>query len=371
MYPVSDQWKTALRKSHQPFWRGEIWSRGEFVRDIPIIGGSLDVDETAEVRRHANLTLQDPLSSLVPQSASDPLWPRYNEIHLFSGLKYRGGTTEEVPMGKFRISKPKVVDQISKLDFTLQLYDRARAAKRSLLQKPLAIPDGTNVAIAIKSLLQMALPFMTDAMFNFMNTTRTTPLIVLALEADPWAEALKLAESIGAELFFDPDGLAILRPIVDPNTVQPVWDYRGDVTFLSNDREIDEEAAYNMWICVGEGPDVTAPFYVSVTDDNPESPTYFDPDDPWATAVPYFVAPGAVKDEAQGIEAVLAARLKSTGFQENVTMSVVANVASDAGDVVAVEREKSKTSGAFVFSKIQYTIGSAAMSVTTRRRQAA
>lgn len=368
MYPVSDAWKDEIRKSHRPYWRGEVWSRGEFLMELPIVGGSVSIDETADVRRRSNLTLADPLSSLVPQSATDPLWPKYNEVWLYSGIKFRGGSTEEVPMGKFRISKPKVSDRVGKAGLTIQLYDRARAAKRARLQKSVAIPNGTNVAVAIKSLIQLALPFLDDSMFNLMVTSRTTPLILLAHTADPWAEAMKLAESIGAEVFFDSAGLVVLRPILDPNTVQPVWDYRGDATFLGADREVDEEAAYNMWICVGEGPDIVAPFYVVVTDDNPESPTYLDPDDPWATAVPYFVAPGFVKDESQGIEAVLAARMRSTGFVENVSITAITNVAHEAGDVVAIERERSRTSGAYVFSKIQYTIGKSAMAVTTRRR---
>ena len=78
MYSISSAFRAAINSSHQPISRATLWTRGQYVRDLPVIGGSVTVDENSSIRRRCTLTLADPLSDLVPESVTDPLWPKFN-----------------------------------------------------------------------------------------------------------------------------------------------------------------------------------------------------------------------------------------------------------------------------------------------------
>src|SRR5690606_16329718 len=97
------------------------------------------------------------------------LWPLGNEIHLFQGIRmgHLGLPDEELQLGVFRIGRPRIEDGGGELTLTLEGYDRARTVSKARFTKPYVIPEGTDVATAIKDLIHSRIPWLTDSDFIF------------------------------------------------------------------------------------------------------------------------------------------------------------------------------------------------------------
>lgn len=373
MLSVSAAFTSALSASHTVASRADVCTTaGQVLATLDVVGGSVTADETAAVRRTCSATIIDRAGTLVPYTAGDLLHPASgNELRLYRGVRYADGTEETVPLGVFRLSRPRISDSVDGLTIDVQGYDRAKRIQRSRWVDPYMIPSGTNVATAVQALLDDRWgPGLT---YSLMTTTRTTPAVTFGVERDndPWKDAQSLAAAIGAELFFGPAGQVVMRPIPDAATSPPVASFveGAGSTMVSVTRDLDEDRTYNGVIVVGEGTGTPVPVRYDAWDANPYSPTYYL--GPYGK-VPYFLTSSLITTQAQAQEAAEGQLRRVLGTFEQVTVEAIPQPALEPGDVVRITRARSVIDGLNVIARTTCPLGpDGTMQVSCRQQRPA
>jgi len=380
----SAEFDVQVSGNHRVSVEAELFLRGESVGTIPVLGGDWTDDRKANVRRSCRLSLP-PTAELIPAaewSGDGGLWPIGNEIQLRSGLVLPDGTPELLPVGRYRISKPVVNDSGSSITLSVEGYDRGRAVSRARFSSPYSIPSGTDYATAIRDLLLSRVPSLAPSDFRFMATDGsdggpvfTTPGLLFTSQDDPWVKAMEMAQSFGAELFFDGSGDPVLRLERDPSINEPDWDYsEGEGTnLLGVDRSLDDEASYNGVVVTGSNSELPAPLHAEHWDTDPSSPTYYDPALPEASfygPVPFFMDSQYIMTQAQADLAAQNNFLRVSGITETVNFNAIVHPAHESGDIVRVKRDRVNVDNVYVMDSVKCGLGhSGIMNATTRSRR--
>lgn len=318
---------------------------GAVLAELDVIGGTVDADESRLIRRTLTLIVLND-GSLTPRKAGDLLHPLSGfRLRVFRGLN---GSRE--PLGVFRVNKPRAIDSGFGPALSLTGVDLTRAVSRSRWIEPYVVASGTNVADAGRALLASRVPSLT---FNLAPTPRTTPLTVFGLERDndPFKDAASLFEAVGHELFFDAAGVAVSRPVPDPE-VDPVIGELVDgeqATLTSIEHDLDDEKAYNGVIVVGEGASVGAPVRAEVWDDDVNSPTYYL--GPYG-AVPFFLTSALITSQAQAVEAGRAVLRRVLRAQQSVSASCIPDPRRAPGDVLRVRGKAAGIDGVYAVATV-------------------
>lgn len=372
MYPVSAAFLAGLRRSHRAAFRADLYDGGSLAATLDVLGGNVEVDGNAARRRRGRVGLADLTGTLTPADLTDLVAPNGNEMRLFRGLAVEGGEVEWCPLGVFGIGEVKVVDSGAGVRLEVQGMDRSRKVSRNRWEQAYALPAGTNYGTAIQDVIESRLPGTT---YSFVTTTRTTPLLVLGEERenDPWKDATEMAQAIGCDLFFDPDGVCVLRPVPDETTAGVSFDYAEGVggVLLGGERLLTDERTYNAVVVTGEGSGLDAPVREVVYDDDPASPTYVGspPGSSDFGLVPRFLTSALITTSAQALEAGQAVLRRSLGVVEDVRFSAVVNPAHEAGDVVRVRRRAMKVDARYVLESFTVPLDvSSALTATTKKR---
>lgn len=333
---------------------------------LPVVGGGIEVDGTAAVRRRCNLTVVDATGEITPNDPTDPLSPYGREIQIRRGVRFPDGTTEHIALGVFRMSTVAVNDSGSDRKITVTGFDRSRSVSRARFEAPYSVAAGTNYGTAIYDLIVSRLP---DVVASFVSTSRTTPLLVFDQGADPWATAQEMATSIGAELFFNPDGICVLKFPVDPTTQAIDWEYAegDDATVLSIDNTLSDEPGYNGVVVDGEPPDAP-PVHAVVYDSNPLSPTYY------LGAygkVPRFYRSQFITTLAQAEDVANAMLLAERGGTEQLKFTCIPHPAHEVDDLVHVVDPLIGVDDNYVLESFTMPLDLGVMSATTRKRRSA
>jgi hypothetical protein len=241
----------------QPANLCQVLSNGVPILDLTIEEGStFSEDRAGLIRSTCSLLLTDPTGDLVASTANDVLTPFGNELAVYRGENYDDGTQELILLGIFQIVDRFVDDSGGDLTITLDGADRARAIQRDTFTDVFVIPPNTNVGLAIQSIILSRNISPLAQQFNFAPTTFTTPStpIVYSAGDDPLAAIADpntgLAASIGMAFFYDPNGIATLAPIPDPNEQPVTWPYDDGPGTLVTDLQpsVDSAKAYSMWV---------------------------------------------------------------------------------------------------------------------------
>lgn len=380
MRSVSTRFLEETRGDHTAIARADLFDGATLVfADLPVVAGTITDDSQAMFRRRftgqvaCSVEVLDLLPTTVPEDGG--LWPLGNELRIRGGVLYDDDTEELVDMGVFRVSRPSLADVGANLTLSLEGYDRSRAMSRNKFTDPYSIAAGVNYATAIKDLIKNRLPFLVDGDFNFMATTFTTPLLVFDHQDDPWDMAMKMAQSIGAELFFDGSGEPVLRPEPDPVFTPSSFDFveGEEATVLGITRDLSDEEAYNGVLVIGETSG-NAPVRATAWDTNPDSPTYYDPAIPGASkygAVPWVVTSSYITTSAQAQAAANAELARVLGVLEHIDFNAINNPAMESGDVITLTRDRIHVDSAYILNSITMGLGSnTSMAGTTRKRRA-
>lgn len=368
MYALSAEAAAALRQSHTVDSIVEVYDAGELIGTLPVLAGGVTVDATAAIRRSLDVTVVDDDGSWLPVTETSALTPYGNEVRPYRGILLPSGDVEYVPLGVFGISAANVTDTGNGVTIQVQGYDRARRVQRARWTDPYVIAAGTNYATAIQDLIANRLP---GTIFSFMLTTRTTPLLVLGVERDhdPWKLAQEMAAALGAELFFDADGVCVLRPEPDPATAPVSWSYAEgeEAMILGVKRSLSDEGAYNHVVVTGESTSNTAPVRGEARDEDPASPTYYLGD---FGDVPFFVTSRYVTSSAMAVDAAEALLLRVRSLTERVSFPSIVNPAHEGSDVVTVVRAEAGVDDLYVLESFTIPLGATqAMEATTRKRR--
>lgn len=366
MYPVSDLFKAELKHSHKIATKVEVYNNGALVQELNVIGGQVNASDDAAIRRRCKFTVVDRDGSLVPTSADSLLAPYGNEVRMYRGLGMPENTEELVPLGIFNISAVQVVDTGEGVKIFVEGFDRARKVQRNRFTFQYIIGAGSNYATAIQDLIEDRYPGLT---YNFMPVTTTTPLLSFESGSDPWEAAQKMATSIGAELYFDVEGVCVLRPIPDPATDPVVWTYAegAEATILHVEKKSSDERTYNHIIVTGESSNAP-PVRAEAKDDDPSSPTYYLGD---YGDVPYFYKSAFITTQAQAQAVADALLLRTLGVVEQVNFTAIVNPAHEVGDIIEITRGRAGINARYVLTDFNVNLDpQQPMNASTRRRQA-
>lgn len=339
MYPVSENFKETVRKSHISKIKIEIYdmANGTILSEAQPIAGEVTIDNRRSIRRECSLEFVDKDGTLVPQNNISAILLPYNrEVKIYRGVIFADGTEELVPLGVFVITSVDISESAQGVKIAIKGSDRSLLlARAKFTNHEFYIEDGTAKERAIEQILKYRYPKV-QTIFPATNQTTTLLYPTLDQSSDPWREALKIAESASMDLYFDENGIARMRPIPDPDFGTPVATYTdgSDSVLIQLSRSLSTDESYNGVIFTGEGTNLSIGVIGEAWDDNPSSPTYRKT----YGEVPKFMSSPTVLTVAEAKDAALAELRKVIGSSEKITWDQIVNPAHDVYDLVKVTR---------------------------------
>lgn len=333
MRPVSDRFLAAVRGSHRMVARARIVEPGQHGADpdgidIPILSGStVLLDASADVRSTLDLVTD---GAWWPSSASDPLTPYGNELHIRRGIVTSGSTIEWVSLGYYRID---TVEQDRGPDGPIRVTGRDRMASivDARLTEPLQIPATTQVGDAVERLVLEVLP---DAVIEWDDSTDTRPLgRSILVEEDRYAALRDIVTSYGKIAYWDHRGVLVIQTPPDPTQPVYVVDHgaRGVLTRIS--RRLSRQNVYNAVVAIGEGADTATPVRAVAVDSHPLSPTRWD--GPFGR-VPRFYSSPLITSLDQAHAAARSILIRESGLPYSIEVGLVPNPALEPYDPIRV-----------------------------------
>jgi hypothetical protein len=331
---------------------------------VPIVDGTVTLDQTAAVRGRCDVALTDDGTlDLVPDSASSLLAPYGNEIRLGRGITYPDGTTELVGLGVFRIQDAQIDDTPDGLQIRISGLDRAQRVIDARFEEPYNVTAGTNYATAILDVIQAAWP---DVPYELTATALTAPALIAQEGDDRWKFAQDMATAIAMRLYFDGDGVLRLVPSVLALPVTTLAEGDGGVLVQAG-RRWTREGTYNRVIATGENTGETAPARGVATDENPLSPTYYY--GPFGR-VPRFYASPFITTDAQAAGAAQKILDDELGTSEQVSFGALVLPHLEPGDTVIITRNLAGIDEDHVIDALTLPLAAqGAMTGQTRARQ--
>lgn len=335
MRTATPQFFEAIKKSYTLSVTVEVTDSDDVVvvPSLPIRGGSVTVDAGSEIRYTGSITVSD--IALLPKSPTDPLAPYGNRVRIRRGLRYQNGTFERVPVGVYVIDQPG-----GDMDYgpvTVALKGLESILQRNKLTAPYSTSGATTHVDAITQLVTEVMPTQpidsTGVTGDQATATKTWDL-----DADRWAACRELAAAIGSEIFFDAEGLLVVRDFPPaPVAATPVWEIAGGDSGVrvGADLSMSLSGVYNGVRCMsdGNGVDGTPPVSGQVVDDDPTSPTRWG--GPIGSVLKVVKSP--LYADVPQCEAAAAAMLpQALGPNRSLSLRTFVNPALEAGDCVRV-----------------------------------
>jgi len=339
MYPVSADFKEAVRKSHSTIVKVEIYdmANGTILSTASPISGEVTIDNRRSIRRECTLEFVDTDGTLVPtNNISSVLLPYNREVKIYRGISFPNGTEELVPLGVFIITSVDITESAQGVRVTIKGSDRSLIlARAKFTNHEFYIADGTAKETAIENILKYRYPKV-KTIFPATNQVTTLLYPTLDQSSDPWREALKIATSASMDLYFDENGIARMRPIPDPDKGTAVATYEDgtDSILIQIARSLSIDESYNGVIYTGEGTNLSIGVIGEAWDDNPSSPTYRKT----YGEVPLFKSSPTILTVGEAQEAAAAELKKVIGASEKITWDQIVNPAHDVFDLVKVTR---------------------------------
>lgn len=331
MFPVSAQFLSALRASHQAVVRVDAYTAGASTRlaeDLPVSGGSVTADASSQVRRTLDLTVSD--SALMPTSEGDVLSPHGTELYVLRGVQYPTGDTEWCPLGVFRVDDVK--RGFADAPVQVSAVDRAKAVADRKFEKPRQPTGSQNRVQWITTLAQEVWPGL--AVTNSTGNTDAMPYPPPVWEHERWDAIEELATSIGAEVFFGSRGGLMIRP--EPTITDPVvwWvDTGASGVLVDGERVISRERTFNVVVATGEAAGPFAPARAVAEDTDPASPTRVT--GPFGR-VPTFYNSPLLRTTTQASKAANGLLGRARALNRQLELSSIPNPALEPGDVIEV-----------------------------------
>lgn len=337
MRPASPRLAEALQRSHVLAVRAELLVDGAVRGELQVDDGTVTLDQTSASRGRCEVTLTD-VANLVPTTPADPLAPYGNEIRLSRGVDFGDDGAELVPLGVFRLEVVDVADSGPDLTLRVSALDRSARMSDARFEEPHQVAAGTDVADAILACLRAAWPAVPVG--TWPATTSNAPTLVGEEGGDRWDFCLKLAESIGHELYFDGDGALTLVPSSVLSSGAAEFDLAegADGLLISAGRKWSRQGAFNRVIATSSNAAAdAAPARGVATDDNPNSPTYYFGS---FGRVPRFYSSPMLATDAQAQDAATAMLARELGTTQSVNFGAVVLPHLEPGDVVRIKRAR-------------------------------
>lgn len=328
MWQVSSAWLAALSVPHSRTTRMEAWYGGQLVGSVQVESGSVQVTARNRVRRTLNAVVPE---SAWPLTSTDLLAPYGQRVNVYQSIVATGGVNlGEVPVFAGRVELVERVRKSGKVQVTA--LDGFADVNDAQFEQSYAPSPGLRVTATIGRLIHDVHP---EAVIQDQTGSTATVPTGTMWDTDRGQAVDDLAASIGAEVICLPDGVTwVIRPVPTLSGT-PVWtlaDGQGG-TMVRDAQSKSRRDVANRWIVHVERPGA-APFTVTVTDDDPSSPTRYG--GPYGRVVRHLRSP-LITDAAQAMVAGRARLARSIGLTRTRDLDHVPNPALEAGDVITVQ----------------------------------
>jgi hypothetical protein len=334
VYAVSSTFLNTLRQSHTMYARVDAYRNGVVVyAGLPFTAGEVQVNSGTGVRRQLSLTCPR------YDSAGVDLWATIavigTELRAYRGIRYSGiADPEVVPLGVFPVVSQSL-DVANSGDLTITAPDRWSLIQRARFLTPFVSINGATVKDEITRLVTGAIPgIAVDSSAikpTLVQATATVPTLIWDMDRDK--AITDLASTIGAEVFFDWTGQAVIRPAPLLSATPVAWRVDADSAIgvmLDGQRGRSSEATCNVVMVDSTNTDGSSLLPRQVVQDNdPTSPTYVGT----YGSVPYRFASPLFTSTAQMQAAGTAVLNKLKAAVATLSVTSVTNPALDRGDV--------------------------------------
>jgi hypothetical protein len=298
-----------------------------------VVDGTVNASARSAVLASGSAVLVDPEGVLIPGEPSVApginrhLAPAGAELRLYRGIAYHDQPAEVVPLATMRF----ITNRVEAPRMSLELYDRAWTISKAKTEGVVHITLGTPVTAAVRRLLTAA--WGAGLATNFPDTAEFTNNMVFEPDTDPWEAAQELAANLGMRLYFDPMGVATMRPEPDPAVDPVVWslveDDPGNL-MLPGVSVNWEGTAPNRVTVIGENSDNQKVYRGQATDTDPNSLTRY--------GGPYGRIHQIVRDEKVASDAQADFRARSIlhrglGLIMQPSMSILPHPGFEVGDI--------------------------------------
>lgn len=315
--------------------------------DVSPFGNEIALWRGVMVQRNTYRQYYDIKSSTTTYGTFKTQWSRYADLRQPTGTE---DYNEEVPLGVFVITEVNVEESGKGVKMSIHGVDHSIKVQKASWVEPFGIASGTDIASAIAYILTDRYP---DVEMDFPVVATTLPTTILGLGGanDPWADAQKLALAGGLELFFDGNGVAVLRPVQDPSEATPVETYleNEEAVVLQVKRRVSSDATFNGVVVTAEGSKTKPPLRVAAFDEDQASPTYRY--GPFGDR-PTFVSSQAITSVAMAATVAVAQLAKVKGAEENVDWGQICDPSLDAEDVIMLENTGTRLSKVMMIDKV-------------------
>lgn len=328
-----------LAKPHHAIVRLDVLEAGAVVASttVPLdqlrmAEGAVEAVRRADVRRSASVRFADESGALVPLTGDDLLDPlERRELQLWRGLRYQDGTSELRSLAVVVIEQADVTEDAA-ITVEVKGRDRSVLVSGSPWTDPYTIASGTNVGTAIQAIIEdRAGAGAFEFAFSPVATT-TTGRVTYDPSTNPWTAVQKMADGIGHEVFFDAEGVCVLRPVPDPNEAEVAWSFTGSTSLRvgAMRRTVDGANLVNGVIIDASAPWLTTPLRGEAWDTDPDSPTRV----ARIGERPLRITDATVFTQTAADAAAAAKLLDVLGVEEQVTFSAIVNPWLAEGDVI-------------------------------------
>lgn len=388
-YSVSSRWEKFIRRGFHPITKVDVTFPGEGVvfSNLPVSNGSVSMTRGSAVRASGSIEVPSP--DLFPALNDDsPIAPYGAELIIKTGIAYPEavnytslsidklealGYIEMVPMGVFVIGDANGSEAKGNVT-SLTFYDRAKL----LEDADAVIPKdygGTSAKTTITNIITDATPWVTDNVSWNVIIDPSVPDITLpagtTFDTGRWSFIEKVAEALGAEVYFGRDGNVYVVPIPgvaqSTTTLDADWlvDVGEDGVLIDVNRKISRTGVFNGVVVTGSADGDNPQPFAFVTDDNPASRTYYG--GPFGKLVKK-IDNSNLTTNAQCQEAAKAELKNSTGLQRSISFETYGNPAMDPGDIILL-RTQDNPDEIHMLDSYSYDFESASLSAETRSIQ--
>jgi hypothetical protein len=349
--------------------------------DARLIDGTVTVDRERDERRNLDLLLDNTDNALI-NDPYDGFW--YDKIiKIFWGIKYYDQVVGswrrwETPLGEF------MIDRIDEDRFPHAIKVTGRDYTKKCLNSKLPYSVTFQTGLRVEEIIaNLALNAGVKKFLMPVTTQAYSDDLVFTRGTERWKVMKQLADTIGYELYFLPNGALTMRPYPDPTTSPIAWNFTDGTggSLVSYSRSSTDSRVFNHILVTGAalGTDsnnmpaaqVTASntdsevIFAEARNDDPGSPTRIDR---IGDRVELYESDLFTSNEQALAYAKTQLRI---GALEEYTMGFQSLILPwlDGSDIVEIveDRASEYTPRRFLLSNFTIPLGLGAMSGTARR----
>lgn len=361
MRPATDTFLRSLRETHVIAAACELYFPGDPEPvAVPVEGGSVTIDRTAQARRSGSVTIPWSLRAGEDLGLDLRALALGGYAAVKRGLRYGDGTTELITLGVLRVES--VAWGTSDESATLELSDRMAQVRDEPFTAPYAA-GGKRAAQAAVEIVQAVFGSAVS-----YSTLHDPPAVIQdAFYIGSRTDALTaLEQSASAESYFDATGGFVFAAKPD-TAASPVWtvDTGEAGVMVAAGEHLDRTGIYNGVLVTGQPDADSPPVSALVTYDVPSSPIRWG--GPFGK-VALLADSQTVQDGAQAAEvatSLLRLRLRQTRALE---LTAAPNPALEAGDTILVRFPDGRAE-THLIDAVTTPLSTEAQTITTRTQE--